>query len=603
MPAVVIVKCQNYYFAPPLNSFNMHRVFAFLLLFSVTISLSAQSTHSELKKIESTQLLSMNRGSDVQFPYPILYVHGLVGSSASWQEMSEWLANAVGDPIDLEFCLNADGSLYSSDAADDIESFIPSNLQSASQYIINFNCNASGTCSTIGSLSQSNQSGIYKQAEAIGMAIEAILDATGKAKVILLGHSMGGVACRQYLQNSDHWPFSTHRVAKLITSGSPHVGFDLGSKLFKTPGLFVGIDTDSEAFRDLKNEHTGFLTSTPGVFFWGGEEDQDYMYDDIFYWWNVDVNCNGSEGELVEGLNERSMYTDLEFASIYDTYDLVVSPTSADYNFIGETTGGEDLCSVLANGWFGDFHCESWGWDVPGGATLGHNELPEQLLETLWALDEADDYVNSYEVDMNQWYTGFLTPQSSSSDGYAGYNGPYATDWDDFIVTVPAAGGTLIVSAEFDQISEGGDLLIYDVNSGEYINWIENVDEFETLSTSVNGGEYIIEFNHDITTTEGFGQYFFLVTLDQANSIDDADRFMCVEVWPNPAADVINIKSDAYTAPTTELYLFDAYGRMVMHLPELLENAIDISSIPNGSYNLVIQTAAAVHTEKVLIRR
>ena len=51
------------------------------------------------------------------------------------------------------------------------------------------------------------------------------------------------------------------------------------------------------------------------------------------------------------------MYTDLEFASLFDTYDLVVSDASADVNFTGETTGGEDLCAVLNLGWNGDYHC------------------------------------------------------------------------------------------------------------------------------------------------------------------------------------------------------------------------------------------------------
>ena len=587
-----------------LSIYHMHllRLFTSLLSLSLVLTLQAQPFSTDAHRVKSIQSHASVRGSDTQIPYPILYVHGLVGSSASWQEMSEWLADAIGDPVDLEFCLNADGSLYSSDAADDIESFIPSNLESANQYIINFNCNASGTCSTSGSLSQSNQAGIYKQGEAIGMAIDAVLDATGKSKVILLGHSMGGVACREYLQNTDHWPFSTHRVAKLITSGSPHVGFDLGSKLFKTPGLFVGIDTDSEAFRDLKNEHTGFLTSTPGVYFWGGQEDQDYMYDDIFYWWNVDVNCNGSIGEQVEGLNERSMYTDLEFASIYDTYDLVVSTSSADYNFIGENTGGEDLCSVLSNGWSGDFHCESWGWDVPGGATLGHNELPEQLLETLWALDEADDYVNSYEVEFNQWYTGFLTPQSFSGDGYDGYSGPYATDWDDFIVDVPAAGGTLIVTAEFDQVSEGGDLLIYEVNSGEYINWVDGVGGIESLSTIVEGGDYIIEFNHDIAAADGFGQYFFMATLDQANSLEEMQPEAALSVWPNPASHSVQLDFKESDDSIQEIRLIDAQGRELPNDLTRTNNTLDISAFPCGSYTLVVTTQNSIYTKHLIIQ-
>ena len=574
-----------------------------LLIFCILTSwMFAQTYGNPQHRIKNPTLPSMVRGGGVAIPYPIVYVHGLVGSNATWQEMSEWLESALGGAIDLEFCLNADGSLTTSDASDDIESFIPGNLEAAHQYIINFNCSPSGNCASSGSLSQSNQAGIYKQAEAIGMAIDEILDATGCSKVILLGHSMGGVACRQYLQNNDHWQGTTHRVAKLVTSGSPHVGFDLGSKLGKWPGVFEGIDTDSEAMRDLKNEHTGFLTSTPGVFFWGGEEDQDYMYDDIFYWWNVDVNCNGNTGEQVTGLNERNMYTDLEFASLYDTYDLVVSDASADVNFTGETTGGEDLCAVLNLGWNGDYHCESWGWDVPGGVTLGHNELPEQLTETLWALDEADDYINSYEVNLNQWYTGFLTPQSTSSDGYNGYNGPYASDWDDFIVSVPSGGGTLTVSAEFDGVAEGADLLIYEVNSGEYIASIASVGAFETLNTTVTGGEYIIEFNHEVSSADAFGQYFFQATLNQTNSVEEEGLSdVLFTVWPNPATDIIQFNTSLPSSSSRCIELFDAQGKKMYEMMNTSKTSIDVSSFPKGSYTLVFRTENEIVSKQVAI--
>jgi pimeloyl-ACP methyl ester carboxylesterase len=579
------------------------RLFHLLAFCVLTSCMFAQTDGQQQLRVKNATFASMNRGGDLHIPYPILYVHGLVGSDATWQEMSDWLESALGEAIDLEFSLNADGSLYTSDASDDVESFIPGNLEAGNQYIINFNCAASGNCASSGSLSQSNQAGIYKQGEAIGMAIDAILDATGRSKVILLGHSMGGVACRQYLQNNEHWQGTTHRVAKLVTSGSPHVGFDLGSKLGKWGGLFEGIDSDSEAMRDLKNEHTGFGTSTPGVFFWGGEEDQDYMYDDIFYWWNVDVNCNGSTGEEVVGLNERSMYNDLEFAGLFDTYDLVVTDASADYNFTGETTGGEDLCAVLNYGWTGDFHCESWGWDVPGGVTLGHNELPEQLIETLWALDEADDYVNSYEVNLNQWYTGFLTPQAISSDGYQGYNGPYASDWDDFIISIPLSGGTLTVSAEFDGVAEGADFLIYEVNSGQYIASIENVAAFETLNTTVTGGQYIIEFNENVSYSDAFGQYFFQATLNQSNSVEEDDLSdVLLTVWPNPATDIIQFNTNLPSSSSRCIELFDAQGKKMYEMMNTSKTTIDVSSFPKGSYTLVFHSQEHVVTRKIAIQ-
>jgi len=55
--------------------------------------------------------------------------------------------------------------------------------------------------------------------ELIAQRIEEVLAATGAAQVILVGHSMGGLASRAYLR-----AHGNARVAKLITLGSPHHG-------------------------------------------------------------------------------------------------------------------------------------------------------------------------------------------------------------------------------------------------------------------------------------------------------------------------------------------------------------------------------------------
>ena len=49
--------------------------------------------------------------------------------------------------------------------------------------------------------------------------IEAILRETGKDKIVLIAHSMGGLVSRQYLQ-----VHGGERIAQLITLGSPHHG-------------------------------------------------------------------------------------------------------------------------------------------------------------------------------------------------------------------------------------------------------------------------------------------------------------------------------------------------------------------------------------------
>ena len=62
-------------------------------------------------------------------------------------------------------------------------------------------------------------SDIDAYAEGIARRIDEVLAATGAPQVILVGHSMGGLASRAYLRRH-----GTGKVARLITLGSPHRG-------------------------------------------------------------------------------------------------------------------------------------------------------------------------------------------------------------------------------------------------------------------------------------------------------------------------------------------------------------------------------------------
>ncbi|MDK9702343.1 MAG: alpha/beta fold hydrolase [Sulfuritalea sp.] len=58
--------------------------------------------------------------------------------------------------------------------------------------------------------------------DGIARRIDEVLAATGAPQVILVGHSMGGLASRAYLRRH-----GTARVARLITLGTPHQGTQL----------------------------------------------------------------------------------------------------------------------------------------------------------------------------------------------------------------------------------------------------------------------------------------------------------------------------------------------------------------------------------------
>jgi triacylglycerol esterase/lipase EstA (alpha/beta hydrolase family) len=60
-------------------------------------------------------------------------------------------------------------------------------------------------------------------ADAIASAVQRLRAASGAARVVLIGHSMGGIAIRAYLRKH-----GDEHVARAITIGSPHAGTVLG---------------------------------------------------------------------------------------------------------------------------------------------------------------------------------------------------------------------------------------------------------------------------------------------------------------------------------------------------------------------------------------
>ena len=65
-------------------------------------------------------------------------------------------------------------------------------------------------------------SDIDAYADGIARRIDEVLAATGTSQLILVGHSMGGLALRAYLRRH-----GAGKVARLITLGSPHQGTEL----------------------------------------------------------------------------------------------------------------------------------------------------------------------------------------------------------------------------------------------------------------------------------------------------------------------------------------------------------------------------------------
>ena len=114
---------------------------------------------------------------------------------------------------------------------------------------------------------------------------------------------MGGLAAREYLQNSTIWQSDgLSHVAKLVTTGTPHGGSDAPTSI----AAFLGVSCTKEAYRDLRTSYSG--TNAPGVYLFGGSESSSIM---SLSWCtsfdNLDVNCSGAVGATITGLNNKAI--------------------------------------------------------------------------------------------------------------------------------------------------------------------------------------------------------------------------------------------------------------------------------------------------------
>lgn len=371
-------------------------------------------------------------------PYPIIFVHGVNSNNDTWNVLIDSLQKHYGWGYggNMNFSLNYDGNLKISDKATDYKDFTyePS-LRNDDYYTVNFDVDKSGA--PLNSLSvadhlllkeEGNQSAIVKQGLAIKDAIRHVLTVTKKNKVILVGHSMGGLASREYLQNQNLWnqPNINHDVAKLLSVGTPHGGSNFGELglLGNLVSAFKGLDLNSEAVRDLRINYN-FLSAIniiKGAYLSGGNENTIKNYIESLFlisklvlpYNNYDIDCNGNIGDEIIGLNKKDL-PDLPYSCIIGTGDPlggdgVVSEESADLNKNFAIINA-DTYSISKINSFNPFE------------PVLHTDLPKEFRTIIQGLDEPNYLKYAYNVNLNKLYYGNFTlqsiPNNRDDDNYA----------------------------------------------------------------------------------------------------------------------------------------------------------------------------------------
>ncbi len=220
-----------------------------------------------------SQFKQQGFGDGVYLPkYPIIFVHGLGYSGDYWRESKTFKEfNNLGwdTGADLKPKL-IDGEVVVS----------PTIVKPAHIYTLSFS---------------SGELAIVQQGKELAAVIEKIKIFNRAEKVILIGHSMGGLAIREYLQ-SDYYK---EDVGGFVSLGTPHRGsnFDVEKLALKiipktVRNLVWKVDTKSDAVRDLRPK---------SIYLEGGlEPDSPEEFK------SKDINLNGAPEDEIDGLNNFS---------------------------------------------------------------------------------------------------------------------------------------------------------------------------------------------------------------------------------------------------------------------------------------------------------
>ena len=520
---------------------------------------------------------SASRVFESKLPYPIIFIHGLNSSSETWNDATDYYDTQYSFTYGgrFDFCLNADNNNATTNknffptAGADIAAF-ESFVQNGDYYYVNFNVNPNGS---VGTTVLSNQSAVAKQGAAVKVAVQRVMAVTGKDKVILVGHSMGGLASREYIQNSYNWQADNqHHVAKFLTLGTPHGG----SNASDIPGSFLtGTETRSEALRDLKI--TYYYSGEPSRFLFGGIEinNSSNMNEHLFGpdYWNIDVNCNGTIGDNIVGLNQKPIDNIIDFSCVLgringSSSDGVVTETSGT---LGNYFTGTGLTYPIKYFYYTSIGIEN------------HTALPSQYYEIMQGLDEPNVKELSYRISTNKDYIGYTTVQN-----------PTGADNDFFKFTIADNVNAVVSVTSIVTSSINGTILnsagtavgASQNNSGNTLSFTRTLtpgDYFLRLtSTSPTSTNYQTPYQFNITTTLSTGD----------------NSFASFTYYPNPVKDILHLDNISLTKAS----IYSLLGQLIetKSFENSTSNTLDLASLESGIYLIVLENDLEQKTIKVI---
>lgn len=486
-------------------------------------------------------LIAFNLSIARHLPYPIILLHGFNSNDiGTWSPvMNDFQSLGLFYGGRFDFCLNADGHLETARSDSDIREFTAlDSLRDGDYYTVNFDVSPVGAIYS--NQVESSEAAITKQGIALGRIVRHVLDITGRENVILVGHSMGGLAAREYVQNPAVWQNDgMHHVAKIVTIGTPHGGTQIS-----TFGLFG--DDYSEAIRDMRQHYPN---ETKGIYLFGGGEQN--LIGQGFH--NNDVNCNGAAGDSIIGLNQRPLPTEPSYVCVIGTAggntDGVVDSAAANLNNLYPSSVADTL---IVPSWhtasLASLHGQSGNYET------GHADV------VLSSLDEPSSLHKAYRIELDSGYHGMITkPPGNAAD---------KEDIDMFRFTVPGTGS---IHLSIGGIAWGPfTIRLFDPDSTPAFSFTTSGEESIDTSVAVSGGIHYLAISAMPDDAHWHLPYQFSVGYTPGTSVYEnamaPARFVLSQNYPNPFNPITTIGYRIADYALVTLKIFDPLGREVTAL-------------------------------------
>lgn len=385
---------------------------------------------------------------------------------------------------------------------------------------------------------------------------------------------MGGLASREYIQNSYNWqPDGQHHVAKFLTLGTPHGGSnasDIGL------GWIIGMETRSEALRDLKI--TYYYSGEPSRYLFGGIEvnNSSNMNEHLFGsdYWNIDVNCNGSIGNTIVGINQKPIDNLIDFSSVIgringSSSDGVVTEAAAKMDNYFTGTG---LTYPIKYFYYTSIGVEN------------HTALPSQYYYVMQGLDEPNVKELAYSISTNTDYRGFTTVQASGTIDDDFYKFTIADN-----MNAAVSISSIITSSMNATIlnSSGTPVGASQNNTGSTLN----------LTRILTPGDYFLKVSSTSPSNTNYQTpYVFNITTSLGTNNNNINS---ISFYPNPVKDILTIENFNYNKAS----VYSVLGQLLdvkLNENNSSTSQINMSNFSNGMYIIVLENESGVNTIKVI---